>query len=211
MAFLIRVLEAGQSQLMEPMPADVGEPAIQHAEHCLRKARELAIQLRDRAIRGEPWWDLPMAIWEQLRRNTAPAAYLIERRGDAFLDTGRQVRARASETARGNQDPMPRAHPSDAIALADGGEEAEARTSTTATAFLLLAEQAAIAAQMLHAVEHVRQAIFGGIVAVHDETQTEDPADRALADPERPRRGEHSDKAWGRSPRLQPGKRFAWD
>ena len=50
MAFPIRVLEAGQSQLMEPMPADVGEPAIQHAERCLRKARELATQLRDRAI-----------------------------------------------------------------------------------------------------------------------------------------------------------------
>ena len=143
MAFLIRVLEMGESQLMEPTPPDVGDEAVQEAKRSLLRAQHIAAQLRDRALRGEPWWDLPMDLWEQLRRHTAPAAYIIERRGEAFQneeEPAKQARKADSEPARGSNDPAPSAHPADVLTLAAGGEEAEARTSTTTTAFLLLLE-----------------------------------------------------------------------
>ena len=192
MAFLIRVLEMGESQLMEPTPSDVGDAAVQEARRCLHRAQHIAAQLRDRALRGEPWWDLPMDLWEHLRRNTAPAAYIVERRGDAFQDPNdeeatKRARGAVNEPARGSNDPAPGAHPADVLTLESGGKEAEARTSTSTTAYLLLLEaaqalrdhapflggsQAMVTNQMLHAVEQVGQTLFGGVLAAHSTTQT---------------------------------------
>ena len=119
MAFLIRVLEMGESQLLEPMPAAVGEQTVQNAMQGLHRAREIAAELRDRALRGEPWWDLPIDLWEQLRRNTAPAAYLLERRGEAFTEE----RPRLQDTARGSTDPTPH-QPLENATIANGGGNA---------------------------------------------------------------------------------------
>ncbi|CAE7528458.1 unnamed protein product, partial [Symbiodinium microadriaticum] len=177
MAFLLRVLEMGESQLLEPMPAAVGEHDVQQAQRGLRRAREIAAELRDRAMRGEPWWDLPIDLWEQLRRNTAPAAYLLERRGEAFADEpptcSHAVRPRLQDAARGSADPAPWELSETTTAATRGEENAMVAAPATATAFLLLHEAAqafrilipqlgenhgTIATQLLHAVDHAWQA-----------------------------------------------------
>ena len=197
MAFLIRVLEMGESQLLEPMPAAVGEDDVQQALRGLQSAREIAAELRDRALRGEPWWDLPIDLWEQLRRNTAPAAYLLERRGEAFADDPeachRGVRQRLQEAPRGSTDPAPHQPLENTTTADSGGHSAMAPTPTTATAFLLLHEaaqafrglvpqlgdnHATIATQLLHAVDHAWREVSGEATAVHDLTQTLEAGDR---------------------------------
>ena len=196
MAFLIRVLEMGESQLLEPMPAAVGEQDVQNAMQGLHRAREIAAELRDRALRGEPWWDLPIDLGEQLRRNTAPAAYLLERRGEAFTEEpqacSRGVRPRLQDTARGSTDPAPH-QPLENTTAANGGEEQTSTpTPATTTAFLLLHEaaqafrglipqlgdaHATIATQLLHAVDNAWRAVSGEQAGVHDLTQTVDAED----------------------------------
>ena len=196
MAFLIRVLEMGESQLLEPMPAAVGEHDVQQALQGLRRAREIATELRDRALRGEPWWDLPIDLWEQLRRNTAPAAYHLERRGEAFADEpqthSRGVRPRLQEAARGSSDPAPHPPLENTAAATSGEGSAMVPAPTTTTAFLLLHEaaqafrglipqlgdgHATIATQLLHAVDHAWRAVSGEATAVHDLTQTLEAGD----------------------------------
>ena len=195
MAFLIRVLEMGESQLLEPMPAAVGEHDVQQAQRGLQRAREVAAELRDRALRGEPWWDLPIDLWEQLRHNTAPAAYLLERRGEAFADEppahGRAVKPRVQDEARGSTDPAP-APLQNAAEGSDGGNNAVVPTPSSTTAFLLLHEaaqafrglipqlgdcHATIATQLLHAVDQAWQAVSGGAPVVQDLTDAAEAGD----------------------------------
>ena len=195
MAFLIRVLEMGESQLLEPMPAAVGEHDVQQAQRGLQRAREIAAELRDRALRGEPWWDLPIDLWEQLRRNTAPAAYLLERRGEAFADEppahGRTVRQKLQDEARGSTDPAP-APLQNAAESAGGGGNALVPTPSSTTAFLLLHEaaqafrglipqlgdsHATIATQLLHAVDQAWYTVSGGAPAIQDLTVTVETED----------------------------------
>ena len=174
----------------------MGEQDVQQALQGLQRAREIAAELRDRALRGEPWWDLPIDLWEQLRRNTAPAAYLLERRGEAFADEpqacSRGVRPRLQDTARGSTDPAPH-QPLENNTAANGGDgHAMVPAPATATAFLLLHEaaqafrglipqlgdgHATIATKLLHAVDHAWHAVSGEATAVHDLTQTLEAGD----------------------------------
>ncbi|OLP75616.1 hypothetical protein AK812_SmicGene44558 [Symbiodinium microadriaticum] len=113
------------------------------------------------------------AFWEEIEQLVTPANTLVERRGDAFCEDG-----------------LPEVvHPADAIGLSLGGAEAIARTRTESSTALLLCdaaedfkrilpslegEQLTAAFHLLHALEQWRQSQFGGQIAVHDGTQTEE-------------------------------------
>ncbi|OLP85793.1 hypothetical protein AK812_SmicGene33176 [Symbiodinium microadriaticum] len=111
-----------------------------------------------------------------------PAAVLLEQRRDAEEGESREP-VRSSGSA-GPGDPV---HPADVLQLAQGSEEGERRVTTAASAAKLLFEaagefrrlmptladeQVPLAMQLLHAAEATQQALFGGVLATDEETQT---------------------------------------
>ncbi|CAE7494902.1 unnamed protein product, partial [Symbiodinium microadriaticum] len=123
-------------------------------------------------------WNRPQ-FWREIAELIAPAATIADRRGDAFAeDEGEDL-----------------AHPADVAALAREVPEAPARTGQTSSAALLLrdaaddfrsivpsmvGEQQILAVQLLQAVDYWFQAQFGGALAVHDGTQTDNMGETNL-------------------------------
>ena len=152
---------------------------LQGATQRLQHAVHMLIGARDQALQGHLQWHRP-AFWEEIEQLVTPANSLVERRGDAFCEDG-----------------LPEVvHPADTIGLSVGGEEAVARTRTESSTALLLSdaaedfkrivpslegEQLTAAFQLLHALEQWRQSQFGGQIAVHDGTQTEEMGLEAAA------------------------------
>ncbi|CAE7634729.1 unnamed protein product [Symbiodinium necroappetens] len=180
LSYLIRVLEEGAVQLHEPMPAAVSVQQLQWGTRCLQRAIMLLTAALDSSLRGECCWNTPK-LWGELRDLITPAAVLLEQRGDS---EEQQQRGTSSGSAEGPR----RVHPADVLQLAQGHEEGGPRTRTSSTAAQLLFEaagefrklmptlvdeQVPLAVQLLHAVEATQQALFGGVMAATEETQTE--------------------------------------
>ncbi|CAE7546588.1 unnamed protein product, partial [Symbiodinium necroappetens] len=181
LSYLIRVLEEGAVQLHEPMPAAVSLQQLQWGARCLQRAIMLLTAALDSSLRAECCWNTPK-LWGELRDLTAPAATLLEQRGEEPAEDPPPKRARAGDHAA----PV---HPADVLQLAQGGEEGGRRTTTAMSAASLLFDAAAqfrklvptlvdeqvpLALQLLRATEATQQAMFGGSMAADEETQTDD-------------------------------------
>ena len=173
--FLIAELEAGALQLHEPLPGDIDIRTVQNAARRVQHTIHLLCSARDQSLAGGDKWNRPQ-FWREIAELVEPAALIIDRRGDAFAD----------------DDGVDLAHPADVAALAREVPEAPARTGQTSSAALLLrdaaddfrcivpsmvGEQQILAVQLLQAVDYWFQAQFGGALAVHDGTQTDDMGD----------------------------------
>ncbi|CAE7572889.1 unnamed protein product [Symbiodinium microadriaticum] len=145
--FVIGMVERGALQLLEPLPGDVSLSMLQGATQRLPHAVHMLIGARDQALQGHLQWHRP-AFWEEIEQLVTPANSLVERRGDAFCEDG-----------------LPEVvHPADTIGLSDFKRIVPS----------LEGEQLTAAFQLLHALEQWRQSQFGGQIAVHDGTQTEE-------------------------------------
>ena len=119
----------------------------------------------------------------ELKDLITPAAVLLEQRGDAD-EGGTREPTRSS----GSANPGGLVHPADVLHLAQGSDEGERRVTTASSAARLLFEaagefrrlmptladeQVPLAMQLLHAAEATQQALFGGVLATDEETQTQ--------------------------------------
>ena len=173
--FLMAELEAGALQLHEPLPGDIDIRTVQDAARRVQHTIHLLCSARDQSLAGGDKWNRPQ-FWREIAELVEPAVLIIDRRGDAFAD----------------DDGADLAHPADVAVLAREVPEAPARTGQTSSAALLLrdaaddfrcivpsmvGEQQTLAVQLLQAVDYWFQAQFGGALAVHDGTQTDDMGD----------------------------------
>ena len=181
-SYLIRILEEGAVQLHEPMASTVSMQQLQWGTRCLQRAIMLLTAALDSSLRGECCWNTPK-LWGELKDLVTPAAVLLEQRGDAAEGETRQCTRSSGSADRG--EPV---HPADVLQLAQGGQEGDRRSSTASSAATLLFEaagefrrlmptladeQVPLAMQLLHAAEATQQALFGGVMAADEETQTD--------------------------------------
>ena len=163
------------------MVATVSMSQLQWGTRCLQRGIMLLTAALDSSLRGECSWNTPK-LWGELKDLITPAAVLLEQRRDAEEGESREP-VRSSGSA-GPGDPV---HPADVLQLAQGSEEGERRVTTAASAAKLLFEaagefrrlmptladeQVPLAMQLLHAAEATQQALFGGVLATDEETQT---------------------------------------
>ncbi|CAE7455624.1 unnamed protein product, partial [Symbiodinium microadriaticum] len=103
---------------------------------------------------GGDKWNRP-PFWHEIAELVEPGARIVDRRKNAFADDeGEDL-----------------AHPADVMALAQDTPEARARTGQGSSAALLLRD----AADDFRCVDCWFQSQFGGALAVHDGTQTDEP------------------------------------
>ena len=166
-------MEKAIGELHEPIPPGVSQASLQGATTKLRRAYAVLDQVILAALGGDRSWNT-LVWWNALQDLLAPAALLVERRQEAYLP-----------------EPTNTAHPADVIQLqGENTKEWEARTSKamgdaanliTASGRLREAvpfmgeDVVGPAVQVLQAIAAWQQSLFGGVQAVHAETQTAQP------------------------------------
>ncbi|CAE7787885.1 Clec16a [Symbiodinium sp. CCMP2592] len=161
------MIEAGLSELQEPMPGDVTEANLHKAMAKLREAYKMVDGVILLALGGDRTWNT-LAWWDALHDLLSPAALLSTKKGEAYHV----------------EDDPTTAHPADVLKLGgEGIEEWQARTDRRASATERLLKAARRlkdivpyvtdtvlmpVIELLHAIEAWQQALFGGAHAVQE-------------------------------------------